>query len=228
MAILDPLPYSFGIPADSNQENAFEAQIKQFDALQVASNALNTGSGTILGGLLRFPQGDGHAVYMVTCVEPLTLQHVPYCDGYTIDYYSLRAITLKDALHLLLDGIVLQNAFKLYAKQLVADLEPAPSFKLRNECPVFQRWAPLVAMDLLLPVSELLSAGLQPENFPKGELGIHLFDGSLLKFKRAIFAINKERETLAVFTESCGNYEFPLNKVFVFRNNEIQYAQELL
>lgn len=34
------------------------------------------------GFVLTFPRGDGHAVYIVSKVRPLTVEHVPVCDAW--------------------------------------------------------------------------------------------------------------------------------------------------
>jgi len=67
---------------------------KAFDALVAASDALPPGH--IVGGLIRFPRGDGYAYYLVTKDKPLTVQSVPYSDAWQADHMTIRGLRRAD------------------------------------------------------------------------------------------------------------------------------------
>ena len=46
--------------------------------------------------LMKFPVADGEAIYYVVKEKPLTLQHVPYGDGYSIPNAHMRGLTYSD------------------------------------------------------------------------------------------------------------------------------------
>ena len=46
----------------------------------------------ITGAILEFPVADGSAVYIVTKQKPLTLSHIPYCDGYEAAGVTIRGV----------------------------------------------------------------------------------------------------------------------------------------
>jgi len=48
--------------------------------------------------LLTFPIADGEALYRIVKLSPLTLQHIPYGDGYCIPYSHIRGLRTEDAL----------------------------------------------------------------------------------------------------------------------------------
>lgn len=50
----------------------------------------------IAGKVMRFPVADGKAVYMVYTTRPLTLIHLNYGDGYTLDEMTLRGMRVSD------------------------------------------------------------------------------------------------------------------------------------
>lgn len=46
--------------------------------------------------LVRFHRADGYAIYRVVQEDPLTLQHVPFGDGYRIPAAHMRGLLLED------------------------------------------------------------------------------------------------------------------------------------
>ena len=69
---------------------------KAFAALSKTSSEL--GTGVVVGAMLRFPVADGYAHYVVTKERPLTVQHVPYLDGYQISNAHIRGLKKQDVL----------------------------------------------------------------------------------------------------------------------------------
>lgn len=88
-------------PASGFDENPSEG-IEEFyqrtgralDNLQAISDRLPDGE--YRGAVLSFPIGDGSALYLVQKTEPLTLQHIPYGDGYCIPGAHVRGLDLDD------------------------------------------------------------------------------------------------------------------------------------
>ena len=64
------------------------------DKLHEAAVALAPGQN--VGALLRFPRGDGYALYLVTKEKPLTLQWVEFGDNWSIDHATIRGLRLAD------------------------------------------------------------------------------------------------------------------------------------
>lgn len=115
MAKLDPTPYpGFEKPWDKDPDYWKRPQVgrapdadddfqAQHDAETAKVNEMtersdNLPPGEIVGAMLQFPIADGYAVYVVTKARPLTLQHVNYCDGYSIPGAHVRGITKADVL----------------------------------------------------------------------------------------------------------------------------------
>lgn len=48
------------------------------------------------GTVLQFPVADGYAMYLVVSEKPLTLQHVPFCDGYQVSAATIRGVTMRE------------------------------------------------------------------------------------------------------------------------------------
>jgi hypothetical protein len=65
-----------------------------FKALQAASQAVP--EGTVKGRMIGFPVADGAAYYLVLEEKPLTLEHIPYGDGYEIPKAHVRGLNLSD------------------------------------------------------------------------------------------------------------------------------------
>ena len=89
MAKLDPVPFAF-----KGQDH--NAEIRELDELQVVSDALPANA--IVGALIRFHVADGYAFYRVTAEAPLTVQHVPFLDGYAIAAAHVRGLEREDIL----------------------------------------------------------------------------------------------------------------------------------
>lgn len=64
------------------------------EQMRATSDALPEGQ--VEGALLAFPIADGKALYLVQKAEPLTLQHIPFLDGYQIPGAHLRGLDLED------------------------------------------------------------------------------------------------------------------------------------
>lgn len=66
--------------------------------LKAASiSAREKADGDLVGKLLSWVRGDGHAVYMVIKQHPLTLAHVEIGDGYGVEPETIRGLRLVDA-----------------------------------------------------------------------------------------------------------------------------------
>lgn len=81
MARFDPKPY----PCDEDTLELLEADSKR---------ALSRGK--LKGYLMKFQVADGLAYYLVTSEVPLTLQHVPLFDGYSVLAATIRGLTVSD------------------------------------------------------------------------------------------------------------------------------------
>ena len=53
---------------------------------------------TLVDVIVRFGVADGYAYYRVTADKPLTLEHLPFSDGYQIPYAHIRGLTKADIL----------------------------------------------------------------------------------------------------------------------------------
>ena len=91
---------AYPMPPFANDDGKWGgAQDAVLTKLQTVSDALTPGE--VVGGVVQFPVADGAAVYLVTKAKPLTLQHVPYCDGYAIPFAHIRGLKLADIQHML-------------------------------------------------------------------------------------------------------------------------------
>jgi hypothetical protein len=61
-----------------------------------ASDALKEND--ILGAVISFPRGDGHAIYRVCKETPLTLEHIPDGDCWQVEDALIRGLTKQDIL----------------------------------------------------------------------------------------------------------------------------------
>jgi len=75
-------------------KESYDRQCEVLDRLEAASAANDEVKGTVLD----FPVADGSAHYLVTSAKPLTLQHIPFADGYRIPVAHIRGITAADVL----------------------------------------------------------------------------------------------------------------------------------
>ena len=69
-----------------------EAQLKELEA----KSALIDPNGDLTGAVIRFPVADGYAFYIVSKDKPLTLQHIPFGDRYSIPMAHIRGIRRED------------------------------------------------------------------------------------------------------------------------------------
>ena len=89
MAKLDPVEFEFA-------SGDWKAHSAELERLQAASDALP--EGILVGGLLSFPVADGYAYYLVRNNDPLTLQHVPFGDAWTIPTPYVRGLEPEDVI----------------------------------------------------------------------------------------------------------------------------------
>lgn len=93
MARLERTPYP--LPGGGVSQEATAAMW----ALMEKSNTLVRGE--VVGGVLQFPRADGYATYLVTKEKPLTVQHIPYMDAWTVEPALIRGLTKADVLEML-------------------------------------------------------------------------------------------------------------------------------
>jgi hypothetical protein len=95
MAKLDPTPYPLP-PIDYAHFGRDGAHEKAFDALAARSATL--GEGEYVGALINWQIADGYASYLVTSMRPVTLQHVPFGDAYTVHPETIRGLRKADVI----------------------------------------------------------------------------------------------------------------------------------
>ena len=71
---------------------------KMLARLTEASDGVDIDAGKVEGIVLRFPVADGHALYLVSGTNPLTLEHIPHGDAYRIPPAHIRGIGKRDIL----------------------------------------------------------------------------------------------------------------------------------
>jgi hypothetical protein len=86
------LPGSEVVDTDYSLSDWREREAARLEAI---SQKYATGDG-VSGEFLRFPRGDGYAVYVVVRAKPLTLVHVKIGDAWTIEGYAIRGLRLSD------------------------------------------------------------------------------------------------------------------------------------
>lgn len=74
--------------------NGMAVQSEAMKRLQDHANSLPDGE--VVGALIKFQVADGYAIYRVEKAKPLTLAHVPFCDGYRIADAHIRGLNLAD------------------------------------------------------------------------------------------------------------------------------------
>lgn len=109
MAVLDPTPYPLP-PLGPYRSDRFEAHEQAFNELRERSQALPDGE--VVGALLSWPVADGHACYVVTGAEPLTVQHVPFLDAWTVDPILIKGLDADDVRSMLARQRALDALFK--------------------------------------------------------------------------------------------------------------------
>ena len=75
---------------------------------------------------------------------------------------------------------------------------------------IVEDWAEELAELLGRPASEILKKGLGAADFPIQELQISFDDNSQAHFKYAFFIESRAKKAVAVFTEHCGYFVFPI------------------
>ena len=92
------LPGFEKLPKESWDEHFSRANV-ELNKLMVVSDALPEAA--IVGAVLQYPVADGYAFYLVTKENPLTLQHIPFGDGYSIPAPMVRGLRKQDVLEAL-------------------------------------------------------------------------------------------------------------------------------
>ena len=85
-----------------DRENDFAGDImtdiklhqEALDELIKKSNALPEGE--LKGYVFSEPVADGSAYYLVDSVKPLVVRHIPFLDGYRVQPYTIRGLTIND------------------------------------------------------------------------------------------------------------------------------------
>lgn len=91
----DPVPGFVDPPEGCEDVMAFyKTQDVKMEALQKVSDALPKGK--FKGFVLRFPRGDGYAVYLVTNEKPLTVAWIPWSDAWRVEGALIRGLDLAD------------------------------------------------------------------------------------------------------------------------------------
>lgn len=93
-------------------EEYLERTRNQLSQLQKESRQVDIDAGDVVGLILRYPVADGYAWYVVVKDRPLTLQHIPYCDGYRIPDAYIRGLRKQD---IIADALRERGIAKLFA-----------------------------------------------------------------------------------------------------------------
>ena len=94
MARVAAAPHVLPEPDYKNYDPRTDPHEVAFQKLLEESKALPEGQ--LVGALISWPRGDGRAWYRVTAERPLTLQHVPYGDAWTVEPALLRGLRKAD------------------------------------------------------------------------------------------------------------------------------------
>lgn len=92
-------PYAYDLPEFEYKpgwDPKTDPQEIAFQKLVEAS--ANLPQGEVVGALMHWPTADSAAWYIVTSDKPLTLQYVPYCDGWTVPDALIRGVRRDDVL----------------------------------------------------------------------------------------------------------------------------------
>lgn len=76
----------------SSWEEHHEEQGRLLKAIEANSAKVNPESDNLESAVIKFQVADGYAVYVVSKNNPLTLQHVPYGDGYQANEATIRGV----------------------------------------------------------------------------------------------------------------------------------------
>lgn len=91
MAKLAPGSYPFPEFSGSWREQ-YDAQNAELNRLTAEADANNS----LVGQTLKWQRADGYAIYIVTSVRPLTIQHVDIGDAWTIEPALIRGLNRAD------------------------------------------------------------------------------------------------------------------------------------
>ena len=94
MAKLHPKPYTYAAATAGYTMDAMNEQQAELTRLEAHADKL--ADGAIKGAILSFPVADGKALYLVTSDKPVTLQHLPFFDGYAIPDAHIRGLNKDD------------------------------------------------------------------------------------------------------------------------------------
>jgi hypothetical protein len=109
MARLTPAEHP-GFPQTYTATNLAK-QAASLQRLQQRSDKL--AKGKVVGALLDWSVADGKALYLVVKEKPLTLQHIPYGDGYRVAPETIRGLRRQDVLH----QLQMRKAFRAALQQ---------------------------------------------------------------------------------------------------------------
>lgn len=87
------------VELEAEQESMRELMDEEgiaLEQLQQVSDSLPPGE--VVHAVLNWPRGDGHAFYIVTKAQPLTLQWIPFCDAWQVDPILIRGLRRQDVL----------------------------------------------------------------------------------------------------------------------------------
>lgn len=98
MAVLDPTPYPIGAMTPGVHHRQWPCTL-EFERLTQISDSLPDGQ--VVGAVLSWPRADGYAHYLVTADEPLTLQHIPYIDAWSVEPALIKGLDRDDVLNML-------------------------------------------------------------------------------------------------------------------------------
>lgn len=112
MAKLDEFSYPWE-DYDNKYPGDFMRSVHEEDAAlrKLLEYSDNLPDGEILGGVLRFPRGDGAALYYVSKARPLTLQWVPFMDRWQVEDALIKGLDTADVIEHLNRHKILNDIF---------------------------------------------------------------------------------------------------------------------
>lgn len=87
----------------------FERTEKLLQDLIEKSN--NVPDGKVTGIIVKFPVADGYAFYRVSREKPLTLQHIPFGDGWQIPIAHIRGLRKADIIEMHRNALAVKKLF---------------------------------------------------------------------------------------------------------------------
>ena len=109
MARLLDKPYALVSKFKEYTSEAFEEQSDELSRLQTEAEKLD--DSVLEGRILKFGIADGQALYLIKKEKPLTLQHIPFFDGYALPSAHLRGLQVKDIARQVSFDIAMQKSF---------------------------------------------------------------------------------------------------------------------